>query len=165
MLCTLESTENVRPLEKFSICVLSERTCVFSGILFTKHLIEIIFVETNQLLGSNPWSWRSKPAALRKQTPGASILIFSTNLVNVHHIKMLRRIRSRSLHDFDACKEHAAAQCQHPTNIVANDVFDSDSIFFIFVFLVAKPQLNYWTQWMVRTQLIIRKLRLYIHVG
>jgi len=101
----------------------------------------------------------------RKQTPGASILIFSTNLVNVHHIKMLRRIRSRFLHDFDACKEHAAAQCQHPTNIVANDVFDSDSIFFIFVFLVAKPQLNYWTQWMVRTQLIIRKLRLYIHVG
>jgi len=31
-----------------------KRTCVFSGIQFTKHFIEFVFVKTNQLFGSNP---------------------------------------------------------------------------------------------------------------
>jgi len=30
-----------------------ERTCVFSGILFTRHFIELICLETNQLFGSH----------------------------------------------------------------------------------------------------------------
>ena len=32
---------------------LFERTCVFAGIQFTKHYIEIVFVETNELVSSN----------------------------------------------------------------------------------------------------------------
>jgi len=34
--------------------VFLERTWILNGICFTKHFIEFVFVETNQLVGSNP---------------------------------------------------------------------------------------------------------------
>ena len=62
-----------------------ERTCVFNGIQFTKHFIEFIFVETNEVVRSN------SNVILTRQTCGhgsASILFSHLNLVYVLGINM-----------------------------------------------------------------------------
>jgi len=48
--------------------VVFKRTCVFSGtwVQFSKYSIEFIFVETNEVVRSNSWSWRGKPVAIAR---------------------------------------------------------------------------------------------------
>ena len=63
--------------------VLFERTCVFAGIQFTKRFMELVHVETNELVGSNSnviltWQtvleyWPVLEQGCGKQTSSASI--------------------------------------------------------------------------------------------
>jgi len=94
---------------------------VISGIQFTKHFIEFVVGETNQLFGGNSnvnltrqiCGQRSGMAAGTPR-PSGSILLFRTNLLYVPNIEMYRMVGSRSVHDFRTCKENAAAQCRLP---------------------------------------------------
>ena len=71
-----------------------ERTFVFSGIQFTKQLIEFVFVETIVVVRSNSNAIlvaKLRPALEQncgKQTPSANILFSRTNLVCVLHINV-----------------------------------------------------------------------------
>jgi len=73
---------------------LFKRTCEFSGIHFTKHFIEFVFVETNEVVHSDsnvivtPQIWSALEQGCGKQTPRASISFFRTNLVYVLDINM-----------------------------------------------------------------------------
>ena len=66
------------------------------------------------------WDLRLDAANLRpalkhvcgKQTPSASILFFHENLVYDFNVKMLSRMRSRSVQLSGTCKKYAAAQCR-----------------------------------------------------
>jgi len=58
-----------------------------------------------------------------KQTPSASNLFFSANLVYDLSFKMWRRFRSWSVHNFRTCKRNATALCRLPTNFAAKHVF------------------------------------------
>jgi len=41
-------------MNPIQVWVSTERTWILNGLLFTKHFIEFVFMETNQLVGSNP---------------------------------------------------------------------------------------------------------------
>jgi len=69
-----------------------KRTCIFIGIQFTQHFIEYVFVETNQLSGSNPsviLMRQKELTGLRKQTPGVRIWFRRTNLLYIYIFKNL----------------------------------------------------------------------------
>ena len=52
-----------------------------------------------------------------KQTQSVSISFFLMNLLYVLNIKLKRKVRSRSVHDFWTCKENAAVQWQLPIKL------------------------------------------------
>jgi len=93
------------------------------------HLIESVFVETNQLFGINPnlilmqqtCGQLSGMAAGSKRRASA-FYFFRTNLLYVPLIEMYRRVTSRSVDDFGTCKKNAAAQWRILTNLAAKHV-------------------------------------------
>ena len=109
-----------------------KRTCVFSGIQFTRQFIEFVVVETkkNVSSGSNvillrqTYGQHSGISCMRK-TSSASISIFSTNLLHVPKIEMYRRVRCRSVHEFSTFQENTAAQCRLP---IFKRVWPQDSL-------------------------------------
>ena len=110
--------ERDRERERESGClrwgwVFLERTRILSGIQFTKHFIENIGVKTKRFIGGDvnviltrqTCGQRSSRAVLER-----SIEFVHTKLVYVLRIKMLRRVRSRFVHNFGTCKKNAIAQ-------------------------------------------------------
>ena len=79
------------------------------GIRSTKHVIELVFVETNEWsVVIQTWSWRGKPAALEqgcgKQTPSASILFF----LRIWHVFLISKCREES--DLGLCMNSILAK-------------------------------------------------------
>ena len=92
-------------------------TCEFSGIHFTKHCIEFVFVETNEVVRSNSnviltrqtCGHRSSEVAGSKRR--ALELYFSIQIWHMCMISICRGKLDLCVHDFGTCKENAAAQC------------------------------------------------------
>ena len=89
------------------VLVLLKSTCVFSGIKFTRHFIEFVFVETKQIVSSN------SNVILTQQTCGQRSGM-AANLLYVPNVEIYRIVGSRSVHDFGTCKKNAFAQCRLP---------------------------------------------------
>jgi len=98
----------------------NKQTRILSGNQFTTHFINFFVVETERFVGS------SSNVILTRKTCGQSSSraaeskrraignIFRANLLYVPNIKMLRRLRSRSVHCLGTCEERTATQCQIP---------------------------------------------------
>jgi len=71
-----------------------------------------LWKQTNCLVVIQTWSWRGKHvvsarAGCRKQTLSDGIEKFRMDLLNVPNIKIYKRVRSGSVHNFGTCKENA----------------------------------------------------------
>ena len=96
--------------------VFLERTRILSGIQFTTHFIEFIVVETKRFVCSTV-NVIMRPALEQgcgKQTPSAGKLFSRANLLYVPNIKMYRRLRSGSVHNFGTCVWRTATQWRLP---------------------------------------------------
>jgi len=101
-------------------CVFLEQTRIYSGIWFTRHFIEFIVVETKQFVGSivnviltrQTCGQRSSRAARSKRR--VLEYFFPSEFAMFPDFKMLRTLRSRSVHFVGTCINKTGSQWQLP---------------------------------------------------